>query len=159
MKADELLGIDTQPAVPVKRGRKKKKTPVLSETWCKKVVALPTEKLVRQREALGTIIVNEYPLECDKPEKDRNPEYVKFACQLAYITKVVETRMTKEKIREARSLREVYGKELGYVTEAFERMITEFRFGNVLCDHANALDKVRELLAATSHLAYKMGGE
>ena len=157
MKADELLDLDTPPQVPA-RGRKKKK-PVLSETWCKKAVALPTEKLVRQREALGTIIINEYPLECDKPEKERAPEYVKLACQLAYITKVVETRMTKEKIREARRLRDVYEAPLGLVYEAFRAFDAEFSLGNVLCDHANALDKLRDLIATASALAYKMGGE
>ena len=82
MKVDEMLGVESKPAAPVKRGRKKR-TPALSETWCKKVVALPTEKLVRQREALGTIIINEYPLACDTPEKERAPEYIQLACQLA----------------------------------------------------------------------------
>lgn len=156
MKAKELLGLEKE--APSKRGRKKK-AHMLSQSWCKKVAELPTLKLVRMREATTTVIVNEYPLEADKPKDKRDPEYIELACKLAYITKVVESRLKQLHIKESQGLRDVYRAEYCSVTAAFEALTTEFRFGNVLCDHANALDKVRDLIATASMLAYKMGGE
>lgn len=155
MKAKEMLGIDTLPQAPA-RGRKKKKK-ILSESWCKSVAAMPTLKLVRMREAMTTVIVNEYPLEGDKPEGKRDPEYVELATKLAYLSVAISCRMKHEE--EPRSLRDVYEAPLGRVYEAFRAFDAEFSLGNVLCDHANALDKVRDLIATASMLAYKMGGE